>query len=76
MTAPILSVLEPGKRFAIYSDACQLGRGCMLMQDAKVIAHACRQLKPHEQNYPIHDLELAAIILSPNLEKSPLWRGL
>ncbi|XP_070039196.1 uncharacterized protein [Nicotiana tomentosiformis] len=27
-----------------------------------VIAYASRQLKPHEKNYPIHDLELAAIV--------------
>ena len=32
------------------------------MQDNKVIAYASRQLKPHEQNYPTHDLELAAIV--------------
>ena len=26
------------------------------------MAYASRQLKPHEQNYPTHDLELAAIV--------------
>ena len=36
----------------------------MLMQHDKVVAYASRQLKPHEQNYPIHDLELAAIIFA------------
>ncbi|KAG8474747.1 hypothetical protein CXB51_031285 [Gossypium anomalum] len=30
----------------------------------KVIAYASRQLKPHEKNYPTHDLELAAIIFA------------
>ena len=30
------------------------------MQNDKVIAYASRQLKKHEQNYPTHDLELAA----------------
>uniref|UniRef100_A0A2N9G885 RNA-directed DNA polymerase n=1 Tax=Fagus sylvatica TaxID=28930 RepID=A0A2N9G885_FAGSY len=29
-----------------------------------VIAYASRQLKPYEQNYPTHDLELAAIIFA------------
>lgn len=62
VTAPILSLPEPCKRFAVYSDASQLGLGCVLMQDDKVIAYASRQLKPHEQNYPTHDLELAAIV--------------
>ena len=32
------------------------------MQDGKVVAYASRQLKPHEQNYPTHDLELAAVV--------------
>ncbi|KAA3466860.1 integrase [Gossypium australe] len=32
------------------------------MQEGKVIAYASRQLKPHEKNYPTHDLELAAIV--------------
>ena len=35
---------------------------CVLMQDGKVVAYASRQLKPHEQNYPTHDLELAAVV--------------
>jgi hypothetical protein len=34
----------------------------VLMQNEKVIAYASRLLKPHEQNYPTHDLELAAIV--------------
>jgi hypothetical protein len=32
------------------------------MQNEKVIAYASRLFKPHEQNYPTHDLELAAIV--------------
>ena len=32
------------------------------MQDRKVIAYASRQLRAHEENYPVHDLELAAVI--------------
>ncbi|KAL0292520.1 UNVERIFIED_CONTAM: Retrovirus-related Pol polyprotein from transposon [Sesamum radiatum] len=38
------------------------GFGCVLMQNGKVIAYASRQLRPHELNYPTHDLELAAIV--------------
>ena len=34
----------------------------MLMQDGHVVAYASRQLKPHELNYPTHDLELAAVV--------------
>jgi hypothetical protein len=32
------------------------------MQDGKVVTYASRQLKPHEQNYPTHDLEFAAVV--------------
>ena len=32
------------------------------MKKGKVVAYASRQLKPHEKNYPTHDLELAAIV--------------
>jgi hypothetical protein len=32
------------------------------MQDNSVIAYASRALRPHEQNYPTHDLELAAVV--------------
>ena len=32
------------------------------MQDRHVIAYASRQLRPHEDNYPTHDLELAAVV--------------
>ena len=32
------------------------------MQDGKVVAYASRQLRKHEENYPTHDLELAAVI--------------
>ena len=46
----------------VYSDASHQGLGCVLMQDGKVIAYASRQLRPHEVNYPTHDLELAAVV--------------
>ena len=44
------------------SDASRIGLGCVLMQDGKVVAYASTQLKPHEQNYPTHNLELAAVV--------------
>ena len=34
------------------------------MQKNKVIAYVSRQLKKQEQNYPTHDLELAAIVFA------------
>ena len=64
VTAPVLTVPEPGKRFTVFSDASRIGLGCVLMQDGKVLAYASRQLKKHEQNYPTHDLELAAVVFA------------
>ena len=32
------------------------------MQNDRVVAYALRQLKKHEQNYPTHNLEMAAMI--------------
>jgi hypothetical protein len=34
------------------------------MQDRKVIAYGSRQLRPHEANYPMHDLELVAVVFA------------
>src|SRR3954470_8721609 len=48
--------------FDIYCDASWQGLGCILMQDRHVVAYASRQLRPHEENYPTHDLELAAVV--------------
>ena len=48
----------------MYSDASKIGLGCVLMQDGKVVAYASRQLKPHEQNYLTHDLELAVLVFA------------
>jgi len=32
------------------------------MQEGRVVSYASRQLRPHEQNYPTHDLELGAVV--------------
>ena len=39
----------------------------------RVIAYASRQLKPHEMNYPTHDLELAAVVFALNMEALLVW---
>ena len=62
--ALVLVQPESGKEFDIYSDASLSCLVCVLMQEDKVIAYASRQLKPHEKNYPTHDLELAAIVFA------------
>lgn len=54
----VLTIPDGLEGFVIYSDASNLGLGCVLMQHGKVIA----ALKQYERNYPIHDLELAAVV--------------
>ncbi|WVZ96997.1 hypothetical protein U9M48_042568 [Paspalum notatum var. saurae] len=61
-SAPILTQPDITKSFDIYCDACRTGLGCVLMQEKWVIAYASRQLKPAEENYPTHDLELATVV--------------
>jgi len=34
------------------------------MQEGRVVAYASRQLKDHERGYPMHDLELVAIVFA------------
>ena len=62
--APVLVQPKSRKEFVVYSDASLSGLGCVLMQEGKVIAYASQQLKPHEQNYPTHDLELTTIVFA------------
>ena len=60
--APMLTQPTLGREYAMYSDASRIGLRCVLMQDGKVVAYALRQMKPHEQNYPTHDLELSTTV--------------
>lgn len=53
--ALVLTQLEIGKEYIVYSDASLCGLGCVLMQNEKVVVYASRQLKTHERNYPTHD---------------------
>ncbi|KAL8121324.1 hypothetical protein AgCh_018164 [Apium graveolens] len=64
VSSPVLVLPDDQGNFVIYSDASYKGLGCVLMQHDKVIAYASRQLKPHEEKYPMHDLELAAIVFA------------
>ena len=61
-TAPVLAQPDNTKPFDVYCDASGTGLDCVLMKDNRVIAYASRALRPHEKNYPTHDLELAAVI--------------
>ncbi|KAA3473302.1 DNA/RNA polymerases superfamily protein [Gossypium australe] len=47
--------------------------GYVLMQKGKVIGYASRQLKPHEKNYLMHDLELDAIVFALKIWRNHLY---
>ena len=44
------------------------------MQDGKVVVYASRQLKPHEHNYPTHDLELVVVVFALKIWRHYLYR--
>ena len=48
----------------MYCDASKDGLDCVLMHAGRVMAYGSRKLKNYEQNYPTHDMELAAIVFA------------
>ena len=64
VTAPTLTIPKENEGYVVYGDPSRQGMGCVLMQNGKVVAYASMQLKPHELNYPTHDLELVAVIFA------------
>jgi hypothetical protein len=61
-SAPVLAQPDNSKPYEVYCDASGTCLGYVLMQENRVIAYASRALRPHEKNYPTHDLELAAVV--------------
>jgi hypothetical protein len=61
-SVPVLVLPNLTKKFDIYCDASHRGLGCVLMQEGQVVSYASQQLRKHEENYPIHNLELAAVV--------------
>ncbi|GAU10392.1 hypothetical protein TSUD_417700, partial [Trifolium subterraneum] len=72
-SAPVLVIPDPDKKYVVYCNASNKGLGCVLMQEGAVVAYASRQLKHHEENYPTHDLELAAIIFALKIWRHHLY---
>jgi hypothetical protein len=50
--------------FDVYLDASGTGLGGVLMKEGWVISYYLRQLRCHEEHYPTHDLELAAVVMA------------
>ncbi|GJZ02500.1 putative reverse transcriptase domain-containing protein [Tanacetum coccineum] len=73
LAAPILALPEGNDDFVVYCDASHQGLGAVLMQREKVIAYASRQLKPNEENYIIHDLELGVVVFALKIWRHYLY---
>jgi hypothetical protein len=58
----VLAQLGIAKSFNVYCDASGTGLGCVLMQEGRVIAYSSWQLRPHEEHYPTHHLELVVVV--------------
>ncbi|GJS67115.1 putative reverse transcriptase domain-containing protein [Tanacetum coccineum] len=71
--APILALPEGNDDFVVYCDASHQGLGAVLMQREKVIAYASQQLKPNEENYTTHDLELGAVVFALKIWRHYLY---
>jgi hypothetical protein len=61
-TAPVLAQHDIDKPFDMYCDASGTSIGSVLMQDGRAIAYTSRQLRWHDEHYPIDDLELLAVV--------------
>ncbi|XP_068327884.1 AT-rich interactive domain-containing protein 6-like isoform X1 [Pyrus communis] len=64
-----VNVRETKDCFEVYA----LVPGLLREEHGRVIAYVSRQLKPHEMNYPTHDLELAAIIFALKIWRHYLY---
>ncbi|XP_050915829.1 uncharacterized protein LOC127130917 [Lathyrus oleraceus] len=62
--AHVLVIPDPSKSYEVFCDASKKGLGGVLMQSGQVIAYVSHQLKPHEENYLTHDLELAVVVFA------------
>ena len=69
----MLTIPKSGESFTIYSDALHQWLGYVFMQDGNVITYRSRQLKVHKKNYPMHDLELAAIVFALKIWRHYLY---
>lgn len=65
ITSLVLIFPQLGELYEVYCDASYKGLGCVIMKHKQVVVYASRKLK----NYPIHDLELAAIVF-----ELKIWR--
>ena len=73
-STPVLAMPSGPGGYVVYTDASNVGLGCVLIQHGRVITYGSRQLKRHEVNYPTHDLELAVVVYALKLWRHYLYR--
>ena len=63
-TAPVLCIPLTGAeaQFDLYTDASRVGVGAVLEQGKHPVCFESRKLSPAEANYPVHELELLAVV--------------
>jgi hypothetical protein len=63
-SAPVLTIPHtgPDATFSLYTDASRVGIGAVLEQNGRPVAYESRKLSPAERNYPVHELELLAVV--------------
>jgi hypothetical protein len=74
-TSPMLAQPDTTKPFDVYCDTSGTGLGGVLMQEGRVISYSSRQLRCHEEHYPTHDLELAAVLMALRMWRHYLLRN-
>ncbi|KAA0065422.1 ty3-gypsy retrotransposon protein [Cucumis melo var. makuwa] len=77
IATPLTQLTRKGAPF-VWSKACEdsfqsLKQKLVTAPQGKVVAYASRQLKSHEQNYPTHDLELAAVVFALKIWRHYLY---
>ena len=64
--APVLQLADPSKPYIVTCDASDIGIGAVLEQESEhgphPIAFASRKLSSAENNYPVHERELLAVV--------------
>lgn len=63
-TALVLVIPYPNRPYEVFYDASKKGLYGVLMQNGQVVAYASWLLRPREENYHIHNLELTAIVFA------------
>lgn len=62
MVGLILNKFDPNEDFTVFIYACLEGLGGILVQKNHIIVYELRNIKNHERNYVVHDIELDAVI--------------